>query len=107
MTQPEDIPPDCFGKLEIVFPMGDDGLRHTPAPCFECRVKTECLRNGLKGRAGLKVHEEHLDRSYHSGTISFVERWSRKKTIERRKKKGDWNSHFKWRLKRWKTKRTD
>jgi hypothetical protein len=105
MTQPEDILPDCYGKIEIVFPMGNDGLRHTPAPCLECAFKTECLRAGLQGKAGLKIHEEHLDRSYHSGTISFVERWSRKKTLERLKEKGTRTSRFKWRLLRlWKTK---
>ncbi len=107
MTQPKDIPPDCFGELEIVFPMGDDGLRHTPALCFECPFKTECLRSGLKGRAGLKVHEEHLARSYHSGAISFVERWSRKKAIERRKAKGLKDSRFRWRLNHCKKNQSD
>jgi hypothetical protein len=86
MNQPKDKKPDCFGNLEIVFPMGDNGLRQTPPACFECRHKTECLRAGLSGQAGLKVHEEHIDRSYRSGMISFVERWSRKKIIERRKR---------------------
>ena len=97
MSRSEDKTLDCFGKLEIVFPLGDDGLRHTPAPCFECPHKTECLRTGLRGKAGLKVHEEHVDRSYDSGMISFVERWSRKKTIDRRKNSGK-ASRFIWRL---------
>jgi hypothetical protein len=39
----------------------------------------------LKGKAGLKVQEEHVDRSYDSGMIGFVERWSKKKAIDRNK----------------------
>jgi hypothetical protein len=105
MTQPKEIPPDCFGNLEIVFPLGDDGLRHTPAPCLECLHKTECLRTGLRGQAGLKVHEEKIDRSYESGMISFVERWSRKKAIDRQKSSGK-TSRFKWRLRRLKSKQS-
>jgi hypothetical protein len=102
MSQSENKTLDCFGKLEIVFPMGDDGLRHSPAPCLECPYKTECLRTGLKGKAGLKVHEEHVDRSYDSGMISFVERWSRKKSLDRQKNSGK-ASRFNWRLLRRKT----
>jgi hypothetical protein len=97
MSQSENKTLDCFGKLEIVFPLGDDGLRHTPAPCLECPYKTECLRTGLRGKAGLKVHEEHVDRSYDSGMIGFVERWSRKKNIDRRKNSRQ-ASRFNWRL---------
>jgi hypothetical protein len=97
MSRSENKTLDCFGKLEIVFPLGDDGLRHTPAPCFECPHKTECLRTGLRGKAGLKVHEEHVDRSYESGMIGFVERWSRKKAIDRQKNSGK-VSRFNWRL---------
>lgn len=97
MSQLKDSPPDCFGDLEIVFPLGGDGLRHTPAPCFQCPYKTECLRKGLKGEAGLKVREEKLDRSYDSGMIGFMERWSRKKAIERRKKNSK-TIRSKWRF---------
>lgn len=105
MSHPDNKTLDCFGNLEIVFPLGDDGLRHTPAPCFQCPYKTECLRTGLRGKAGLKVHEEHVDRSYDSGMISFVERWSKKKAIDREKNSGK-ISRFKWRLRRRKTKQT-
>ena len=106
MSQPTDKPPDCFGNLEIVFPLGDDGLRHTPAPCFPCPFKTECLRNGLKSDAGLKVREEKLNRSYHSGMIGFMERWSQKKAIERRKKNPK-TLGSKWRLYRRKSNQSD
>jgi hypothetical protein len=35
---------------------------------------------------GLIVRQEFVDRAYSSGRISFWERWSRKKIIERCKK---------------------
>jgi hypothetical protein len=60
----------------------------------------------LQGRAGLSVHEEHIDRSYNSGTIGFMERWSRKKEIERRKNSGS-PSPLKWLWGRRKTKKSD
>jgi len=67
--------------------MGKDGLRHTPEDCFPCLHKTDCLRAAIRGKEGLKVHEEHIDRAYESGRIGFMERWSKKKDIHRRKKK--------------------
>jgi len=100
MSQPKDKLPDCFGELDIVFPMGDDGLRQTPPTCFECPHKTECLRAGLRGQAGLKVHEEHIDRSYRAGMISFVERWSRKKSIEQRRHAGKASGLIEWFMRR-------
>ena len=85
MTHNDTKRPECFGQLETVFPMGANGLRHSPETCIACVHKTDCLRTGLRGDAGLKVHEEHVDRSYESGMIGFAERWSKKKAIERRK----------------------
>ena len=79
--------PVCYANLEKVFPMGKDGLRHTPEDCFTCRHKTDCLRAAIQGKEGLKVKEERIDRAYNSGMIGFVERWSKKKDIHRRKKK--------------------
>ena len=78
--------PKCFAQLETVFPMGKDGLRNTPASCLACLHKTECLRAAVQGRDGLKVQEERIDRAYNSGMIGFLERWSKKKAIDRQKK---------------------
>ena len=78
MTQTENKIPECFGELDIVFPMEDDGLRHTPPTCFECLHKTECLRTGLRGRAGLKVHEEH----YRHSAIALQEADSKFEPLE-------------------------
>jgi len=76
--------PACFGKLEIVFPKSRNGLRNTPETCFACRHKTECLRSAMEGAGGLKVREEFVDRAYTSGTMSFLERWYKKKDIKRK-----------------------
>ena len=86
MAQKKNRPPGCFGQLETVFPMGKEGLRNTPQTCLACRHKTECLRKALQGREGLKVREERIDRAYSSGMIGFLERWSKKKAIDRQKK---------------------
>ncbi len=87
MSSPDDVPEGpCFGKLDRVFPMGEDGLRQSPEACFSCYCKTECLRAALSGREGLTVHEESVDRAYRSGMIGFIHRWSRKKEINKRRK---------------------
>ena len=78
--------PYCFGKLENVFPLADDGLRHTPESCLPCLYKTECLRSAVSKGKGLIVHEEKVDRAYAAGAIGFLERWSRKKNLHRQKK---------------------
>ncbi len=76
--------PACFGNLEIVFPEGEDGLRVSPETCMACLRKTECLRTAMKGKAGINVREETVDRAYTSGSMGFIERWSRKKELNRR-----------------------
>ncbi|MGD2037588.1 MAG: hypothetical protein PVH28_06855 [Desulfobacterales bacterium] len=85
MTKREKETPYCFGKLDNVFPLGKDGLRHTPESCMVCFCKTECLREAVTGPEGIQVHEEQIMRAYNSGTISFFERWSRKKALGRKK----------------------
>lgn len=87
MTKKPEKYPDCFGNLRKVFPTGKDGLRHTPEDCFACLHKTQCLRSAIQGKDGLKVKEEHLDRAYNSGMIGFLERWSKKKDFDCKKKK--------------------
>lgn len=81
--------PTCFGKLDVVFPMQPDGLRHSPQACLECSHKTQCLRSALESGEGLTLHEEKVDRAYESGNMGFLERWRKKKSIaaQRRTKK--------------------
>ncbi len=74
-------PPECFGRLERVFPLGDDGLRHSPPGCLSCACKTACLRQALEGEEGHRVREERLRRAWEAGTMPFWERWARKKTL--------------------------
>jgi hypothetical protein len=76
--------PDCFGHLETVFPKGSDDLRSTPERCLECAYKTACLRSAMEGSDGLKVRGEIVDRAYQSGILSFFQRWSQKKNLQRR-----------------------
>ena len=71
--------PDCFGDLETVFPMGSDGLRESPPGCPH---KTDCLRSAIQGKRGQTVRQEAIDRAYQSGTIGFLERWSRRKLLK-------------------------
>ena len=77
-------PPYCFGKLENVFPEGEDGLRHSPESCFPCRYKTDCLRTAMTESGGLKIQEINVDRAYQAGMLGFLGRWSRKKDLQRR-----------------------
>jgi hypothetical protein len=76
--------PVCFGKLEIVFPKGEDGLRYSPESCMSCLFKKKCFQSAMDELDGLKVKEEQADRAYGSGLIGFFERWSRKKDINRK-----------------------
>lgn len=86
MTKPceDKVPCPCYGDLDIVFPMGPEGLRESPETCLACLRKTDCLRRALQGDHGMTVREEKVDRAYASGTMGFMERWSRKKAIHRR-----------------------
>lgn len=78
---------DCFGDLEVVFPKGENDLRSSPESCLVCSHKTECLKSAIESEKGVKVREEIIDRSYISGTMSFLERWSQKKALHHRQKK--------------------
>ena len=87
VIDPEEKNPYCFGKLEDVFPKGDDGLRRTPESCLVCIYKTKCLRSAMEGAEGLTVKEEKVDQAYEAGMIGFLDRWSRKKTLSQKRKK--------------------
>ncbi len=85
MTMEEDNLPPCFGELEKVFPMRENGLRQTPESCFfHCPVKTRCLKQAMASKDGAKVEEELIDRGDQAGILTFFERWSRKKQVHRR-----------------------
>ena len=80
--------PACFGMLEVVFPKDESGFRTSPQKCMECVHKVDCLRSAMESEGGLKVREDQVDRAYGSGMIGFLERWSQKKNLQRKRKKG-------------------
>ena len=77
--------PYCFTRLEEVFPMGDDGLRHVPERCMPCYCKTECLKQAVENDKGATVKQEMLERAEASGRIGFFERWSKRKALAKAK----------------------
>ena len=54
MTINQKKSPPCFGDLEIVFPVGEAGLRQTPESCMICVYKTDCLRKAMAEKGGVK-----------------------------------------------------
>ena len=73
----------CFGDLQKVFPMGDEGLREVPAECNRCPDRVRCMRQALKTREGLELRSEKLDRAASSGMMGRLRRWSQKKELSR------------------------
>ncbi len=83
----ENEKPECFGDLAQVFPLHEDGLRHSPEKCMACGEKTQCLKNAIAGENRVVVEEEKLDRLYQSGRMSLLERWAKKKRLHNRRTK--------------------
>ncbi|MCK4728826.1 MAG: hypothetical protein KAT27_07885 [Desulfobacterales bacterium] len=73
--------PDCFGQLDTVFPMGEEGLRTSPPECMKCPFAKSCLQEAMRGPEGLKLQEEKVDLAYEHGLIGKLERWSRNQLI--------------------------
>ena len=86
---------DCFGILDNVFPVSEKGLREIVPECFQCPDRTLCLREAMHSKEGIKMREEILDRAAERGLVSRLQRWSRKKELDRlaeqhKKKKRRW-----------------
>lgn len=79
--------PPCYGDLDTVFPLREDGFRVSPIECLQCVHKTECLKRAMGETRGFSVREEMIDRAYRGGVIGFFQRWSQKKDIHRMKQK--------------------
>ncbi|MEW6258324.1 MAG: hypothetical protein AB1547_00270 [Thermodesulfobacteriota bacterium] len=82
-------PKSCFGDLNVVFPKGEDGLPHSPETCLACPDKTRCLRVALQSRDGIELQTQRVDQAYSSGLMGFWSRWSRKKMLDRNRKRRD------------------
>jgi hypothetical protein len=52
-----------------------------------CHCKTECLRTALGSSGGEQVEAERVDRAYNAGAMSFLDRWSRRKSLHRKCKR--------------------
>lgn len=80
---------ECFGRLEKVFPMGEDGLREVEVGCFDCPVKKECLQKALSTREGLEFRASLLERTPVVGIGDRIRRWSQRKELSRRMKEAE------------------
>jgi hypothetical protein len=74
----------CFGDMEKVFPLGDDGFRLSPPECMKCPLATPCLQAAMRGQEGLKLEEQRIDRAYRAGLMGTLERWSKKKLVRKK-----------------------
>jgi hypothetical protein len=77
---------DCFGRLDKVFPMAEQGLRQVPPDCFDCAGRKACMQAALETRDGIAFRGELLERSPQKGVLGRIKRWSRKKTLAERMK---------------------
>ena len=78
----------CFGVLEMVFPLGDEGLREITPGCFQCPERTPCLKAALRTKEGIQMRVEILERAESKGLVNRLQRWSQKKELHRLMKKG-------------------
>ena len=76
-------PKECFSILERVFPVGESGLREVPSLCQGCYERVLCLKAALRTQEGLELRERFLERSERAGMLGRLERWSRKKELNR------------------------
>jgi hypothetical protein len=74
---------DCFGILDKVFPVGEQGLREIVPECFQCPERTLCLKAALSTEEGLEMRAEILDRASAGGLMGRLHRWSQKKELSR------------------------
>ena len=74
---------ECFGILDNVFPVSDNGLREIVADCFQCPDRILCLKTAIGTKEGIEMREKLLDRAIGKGFINRLQNWSRKKELNR------------------------
>ena len=74
---------DCFGVLDKVFPVGEEGLREIVKACFQCPDRVSCLKAAMGTKEGLEMRLQNLDRAASEGVIGRVRRWSYRKELHR------------------------
>jgi hypothetical protein len=82
MTDTEKNLLECFGKLDIVFPLDEEGFRTSPPECMRCPHVKACIQAAMASVEGLRLKEEKVDQAYDHGLIGKLERWSKKKLIQ-------------------------
>lgn len=78
---------DCFGILEKVFPLKENGLREVPPDCFACPDRVQCLRTAISTDEGVEMQAERLERTPARGFRQRLVRWSERKELSRRMEK--------------------
>ncbi len=73
----------CYGILDEVFPLGEDGLRMVPPVCLKCRDRLLCLKAALNTKEGLDMRSANLQKIPVRGFINRLKRWSQKKELSR------------------------
>lgn len=82
--------PDCFGDIERVFPVGQDGHREVSPDCWPCGERIECLRQAVASRQGkdaLVIERARREEESIGGAAGFFKRWSLLKAHNRRKER--------------------
>jgi len=86
--------PECHGRLDVVFPMGADGLREVAAGCWDCQSRVDCLRLAVaadrdQGRPDrLTPAGQASENNEQSGVGGFLRRWSRLKSQAATRERG-------------------
>lgn len=78
---------ECFGILENVFPLKENGLREVPSACFDCPDRVLCLRKAISTKEGIGMMAERLDHTPAKGFRGRLKRWSERKELSRQMEK--------------------
>ncbi|MDY6974358.1 MAG: hypothetical protein SV775_18890, partial [Thermodesulfobacteriota bacterium] len=78
-----DLNKECFGILDRVFPLGEEGLRQIVPTCFDCSDRKACLQAAMLTREGFVFRSEIVDRAPVGGLVGRFKRWSEKKELNR------------------------
>ena len=73
----------CYGILDEVFPVGEEGLRVVPPDCFECPDRLPCLKTAINTREGFEMRSDNLRKFPSRGILDRLKRWSQKKELSR------------------------
>lgn len=84
---------DCYGILDMVFPVNNQGFREVTIECQECPDKVACLRDSLGTKEGIVFKAKRLENFPGNGLLGRIKRWSYRKELnrlsEQKKKEGN------------------